>query len=234
MDDRVIIDSLLIEQLVLSPSPWKASSSQAAYLTVTVYTDTSQAGATDDLNYSVSYSDLVKLLRNHLTKKAYPGKEEGEDTVFTAHTLAEKAAQLILFNYDPPLPGDNDSVEVIVTLPDALLHGGKLHSHIKRDRQDYTVNSLSPSSSTSFSSPSVTLRGESYHARQDSLSISEFTISTILGLRDHERLQEQPLIVDIQTWPNFDGISPDSSMAWCGRTLQETVWKVSRLIFTSL
>lgn len=234
MDDRVIIDSLLIEQLTISPSPWKASSSQAAYLTVTVYTDTSQAGATDDLNYSVSYSDLVKLLRKHLTKKAYPGTEAGKDTVFTAHTLAEKAAQLILFNYDPPLPGNNDSVEVVVTLPDALLHGGKLHSHIKRNRQDYTVNSFSPPSSTSSTVTHPTLKAASYNARQDSLSISEFTISTILGLRDHERLQEQPLIVDIQTWPNFDGILPDSSMAWCGRTLQETVWKVSSVIFATV
>lgn len=223
--DRVIIDSLLIEQLTLSPSPWKSASPQAAYLTVTVYTDTSKAGATDDLNYSVSYSDLVKLLRKHLTKKTYPS----DTAVFTAHSLAETAAKLILFNYEPPLPGEKDAVEVEVTLPDALLHGGKLQAHIKRSRQDYleaSSSSSSPSSSSSLRA-SPPLKPESHNARQDSLSISDFTISTILGLRDHERLQEQPLIVDIQTWPNFDGILPDSSMAWCGRALQETVWKVS-------
>lgn len=218
--DQVIIESLLLEQLTFSPSPWKKASSQPAYLTVTVSTDTSKAGATDDLNFSVSYSDLVKSLRNHFTKDTYSSKH-----TFTAHTLAEKVAQLILFHYDPPLPGKYDSVEVLVTLPDALLHGGKLRAHIKRNRQDYTTSShlYTPSSS-----PSPTLQAWSHNPHQDSLSIADFTVSTILGLRDHERLQEQPLIVDIQTWPNFEGIIPETDMAWCGRTLQETVWKVKR------
>jgi FolB domain-containing protein len=217
--DQVIIESLLLEQLTLSPSPWKKAAAQPAYLTVTVCTDTSKAGATDDLNFSVSYSDLVKLLRNHFTKDTYPSRH-----IFTAHTLAEKVAQLILFHYDPPLPGKYDSVLVLVTLPDALLHGGKLRAHINRNRQDYLASNHAY---TPTSSPSPTVQAGSYNARQDSLSIVDFTISTILGLRDHERLQEQPLIVDIQTWPNFEGIVPEADMAWCGRTLQETVWKVS-------
>lgn len=217
--DRVIIDSLILDQLTLSPSPWKSASSQPAYITVSIYTDTQKAGASDDLNYSVSYSDIVKLLRKHFTSKTYP-----TGTIFTAHTLAEKVAELILFSYDPPLPGENDLVEVQVTLPDALLHGGKLHSHIKRKRQDY-INT--GPSETSSSTSSLLLKRDSLNARQDSLSISDFTISTILGLRDHERLQEQPLIVAVETWPNFDGLAAEETMAWCGRTLQETIWKVS-------
>lgn len=216
--DRVIIESLLLEQLTFSPSPWKRAAPQPAHLIVTVYTDTSRAGATDDLNFSVSYSDLVKLLRNHFTKDTY------SKHTFTAHTLAEKVAQLILFHYDPPLPGNQDSVEVLVTLPDALLHGGKLSAHIKRSRQDY---SASASAYLHTYSESPSLRAESHNSRQDSLSIADLTISTILGLRDHECLQEQPLIVNIQTWPNFDGNLAETDMAWCGRTLQETVWKVN-------
>lgn len=205
--DRVLVNSLQISQLTLSPAPWADHKEQLALLDVAVKTDTSKAGATDNLEFSISYAAIAKHLRNYFTKDNFPA-----DRPLSAYTLAEEAAKRLLFHLDPPL-SKTDSVCVSVHIPEALLHGGKLVAKIERSLQDY--------------SSTKQLLHDSQRARNDSLGIQDFHISTVIGLNDCERLQEQPLVVEVETWPNFDGLQPSEAMAWNPRLLQESVWKVT-------
>lgn len=206
--DRVLVNSLQLDgTLVLSPAPWKAARIQPAYLDICLITDTSKAGATDDLKYSTSYSAVANSLRTFLTARNFP------DRTLSSYELAEEAAKHLLFAFDEPRLPDTDVVQVKAILPDALLHGGKLQAKITRTRADYQ-------------STQTDLLYSSNNARKDSLSISEYTISTVLGLNPPERIEEQPLIVDIETWPNWDGLQSSHSMAWCAKTLHDVAWKV--------
>lgn len=226
--DRVLVNDLVIDQLTLSPSPWKSAAPQPALLTVTVFTDTSKAGATDNLIFSVSYADIAKKLRSGLSSENPKSSSSSSSSSVSipplnAYTLAEKAARIVLFQLDPPLPSLEDIVQIEAKLPDALLHGGILRATVKRTRSDYHYTSDTLQSVSS----KVTIRSDSANIRLDSLRISDFTVSTILGLRDHERVKEQPLIIEVETWPNYEGSVPSDSMAWCAKTLQETVRRVS-------
>jgi len=263
--DHILVNDLLLDDLLLRPSPWSDHRHQPAYLTLVLSTDTSLAGSTDDLQHSTNYSAIAKGLRNHLGRTNFPEP-------LSASELAERAARYILFDLLKPRSRSNsssssdnsnlnvksDSVRIRVVLPDALLRGGTLSVEITRDRQDYhhhrskdeespedlTQDSASSKKKKSLSSSSpdprqdsstskdkdFDLLSSSRNARQDSLSIDDFTISTIIGLNDCERIQEQPLILHVTTWPNFDGLKRReraSDMAWCARTLQEAVWSVS-------
>lgn len=207
--DRVLVNSLQLDgTLVLSPAPWKTARVQPAYLDICLITDTSKAGATDDLNYSTSYAAVANSLRRFLTLSNFPGRS------LSCYELAEEAAKHLLFIFNEPRLTDTDVVKVTVTLPDALLHGGKLRANITRIRSDYTSEKLQ-------------LLHSSSNARQDSLQISKYTISTVLGLNDCEREEEQPLVVELETWPNYDGLQYSDSMAWSARALHDMAWQVS-------
>lgn len=207
--DRVLVNKLVIDQLVLSPAPWADSKHQVAYLDVVIYTDTSKAGATDDLNFSTSYAAVAKGLRKLFTEANYQNRP-----ALTAHELAEEAAKWTLFSLDPPLTSKNDQVEVCATFPEALLHGGILSAKVRRCLEDFGRERI--------------LSHDSENARSDSLSIDSLEISTIIGLNDCEREEEQPLLVSLTTWPNFEGIVAADSMAWSARSLQQTAWKVRK------
>ena len=210
--DCVLVNHLVLDQLELSPAPWAAYKHQLAYLSVSVQTDTSQAGATDDLQYSISYSTIAKGLRTFFS----PSSKDHKLPALSAHELAEQAAKWLLFELQPPL-NIRDSVLVKIKLPEALLHGGKLVVQIQRDISDYSLKKQYQERQLLFSS---------YNARDDSLTIDDFQISTIIGLNDCERKQEQPLIVQVQTWPNFDGLKDEIDMAWSATMLQEAIWQV--------
>ena len=209
--DRILVNQLLIDQLELSPAPWAAKKHQPAYLTVSVLTDTSRAGATDDLQYSISYAEIAKGLRTFFAS-AFSGPP------LSAHGLAEQAAQWLLFELQPSLK-DSDIVQIRAELPEALLHGGTLVALVQRNLSDYSPDQ-----------PSREILSSSRNARNDSLLIEKLQISTIIGLNDCERKQEQPLLVEVETWPNFEGLRDDTDMAWCAKSLQETVWQVKARI----
>jgi dihydroneopterin aldolase len=211
--DRVLVNSLHLSELTLSPAPWTDHKQQLALVDVAVKTDTSKAGASDNLEFSTSYAAIAKHLRNHFSIHNFPPHRP-----LSAYSLAEESAKQLLFHLDPPL-SKTDSVSIAVRIPEALLHGGKLVAKTERSLQDY--------------SPIRQLVHDSQHARNDSLSIQDFHISTVIGLNDCERLQEQPLVVEIETWPNFDGIQPSQAMAWNPKILQEFVWKVGHALMLS-
>ena len=213
--DRVLVNSLQLDgTLLLRPAPWKPAKTQPAFLDVCLITDTSKAGATDDLNFSTSYSAIASSLRSFLTSQNFG------DRSLNCYEVAEEAAKHLLFSFEPRLP-TTDIVKVKAILPDALLHGGKALAQITRTRSDYTHSGTD-------------LLHLSANARQDSLTISDFTISTILGLNDCEREEEQPLIVDIETWPNYEGIQASTSMAWSARALHDVAWKVKTEVVARL
>ena len=204
--DLVFVTSLSIDTLTLKPAPWSpdAGKSQPAVLDVFISTDVSEAGATEDLTKSINYSFISKGLRSYFKRK------EQTSRTFTVYELALAAAEACLFHLDPSVAKFIRSVCVKASLPDALLHGGNLSSTVSRCAADFLDEAHC-----------------GRNAAKDTLLIEHFTISTILGLNDCERLEEQPLEVIVESWPNVNGLQASDSMAWNAKLLQTAVFQVS-------
>ena len=62
--DKIFIKDLLVRG-ILGVNDWERKKPQDILLNVTVFTDTSQAGLSDDIKDSVDYSTLAKKLQAH-------------------------------------------------------------------------------------------------------------------------------------------------------------------------
>ncbi|HLR02666.1 MAG TPA: dihydroneopterin aldolase [Virgibacillus sp.] len=88
---------------------------QRFYTDVTLYTDLTTAGKTDDMNDSIDYGDIYETVKNIMEGKAFNLLE----------AVGEQIASALLTSYpridacavkvekpDPPIPGHYDSVAV--------------------------------------------------------------------------------------------------------------------------
>ncbi|HRQ25237.1 MAG TPA: dihydroneopterin aldolase [Anaerolineales bacterium] len=62
--DKVFIKDLLVRGII-GIREWERKKTQDILINVTVFTDTSRAGETDDITYSVDYSSLAKKMQSH-------------------------------------------------------------------------------------------------------------------------------------------------------------------------
>jgi FolB domain-containing protein len=62
--DRIFIKDLLVHGII-GVNDWERKNPQDILINVSVFTDTSKAGKTDDLNDSVDYSALAKKIQSH-------------------------------------------------------------------------------------------------------------------------------------------------------------------------
>jgi FolB domain-containing protein len=62
--DKVFIKDLLVRGII-GIREWERKKAQDILINVTVFTDTSRAGETDDITYSVDYSKLAKKIQSH-------------------------------------------------------------------------------------------------------------------------------------------------------------------------
>ncbi len=62
--DKVFIKDLLVRGII-GIREWERKKAQDILINVTVFTDTSRAGETDDITYSVDYSALAKKVQSH-------------------------------------------------------------------------------------------------------------------------------------------------------------------------
>jgi FolB domain-containing protein len=61
--DKVFIKDLLVRGII-GIREWERKKAQDILINVTVFTDTSRAGETDDIQYSVDYSTLAKKVQS--------------------------------------------------------------------------------------------------------------------------------------------------------------------------
>lgn len=101
--DEVFIEDLLIRS-VIGISDREREQPQDILVNVTLYTDTSRAGRSDDVNDSINYRTVAKTILAHTEKVSR----------YTVEALAEDIADLCLQNRDV------DGVKVRVEKPGAV------------------------------------------------------------------------------------------------------------------
>jgi len=101
--DEVFIEDLLIRS-VIGISDREREQPQDILVNVTLYTDTSRAGRSDDVNDSINYRTVAKSILAHTEKVSR----------YTVEALAEDIADLCLQNRDV------DGVKVRVEKPGAV------------------------------------------------------------------------------------------------------------------
>lgn len=101
--DEVFIEDLLIRS-VIGISDREREQPQDILVNVTLYTDTSRAGRSDDVNDSINYRTVAKTILAHTEKVSR----------YTVEALAEDIADLCLQNQDV------DGVKVRVEKPGAV------------------------------------------------------------------------------------------------------------------
>ena len=83
--DKVFVKNL-IARGIIGINDWERVKPQEIRINLTAYTDISQAGATDDIQYSVNYRTLAKKVQHHAETAAK----------LTVEALAEEIAVLCL------------------------------------------------------------------------------------------------------------------------------------------
>jgi FolB domain-containing protein len=83
--DKVFINDLLVRGII-GIREWERKKAQDILINVTVFTDTTRAGETDDIQYSVDYSTLAKKMQSHAETAA----------CLTVEALANDLAKLCL------------------------------------------------------------------------------------------------------------------------------------------
>jgi FolB domain-containing protein len=83
--DKVFIKDLLARGII-GIREWERKRAQDILINVTVFTDTTRAGETDDITYSVDYSTLTKKMQSHAETAAR----------LTVEALANDLAKLCL------------------------------------------------------------------------------------------------------------------------------------------
>lgn len=115
--DKVFIKDLLVRGII-GIREWERKKPQDILINVTVFTDTTRAGETDDINDSVDYSALAKKMQSHAETSAR----------LTVEALANDLAKICL---DIPLV---NKVIVRVEKPGAVRFAKSVGVEVERKR----------------------------------------------------------------------------------------------------
>jgi len=117
--DKIIIRDLLV-QGIIGINPEERIQKQDILVNVCMYTDITQAGRSDDLNFSVNYGSVANRVRERI--------EQGQDLL--VEKLALDLAQLILQEFA------TERVVVRVEKPTAVKDAKAVGVEIERSRED--------------------------------------------------------------------------------------------------
>ena len=115
--DKIFIKDLLVHGII-GINPDERERLQDILINITIFTDTRRAAETDDLEYSVSYSDLARKIKSHAEQAAR----------LTVEALAQDLADICL--------QENGVEKVIVRVekPEAVKFAGSVGIEIERER----------------------------------------------------------------------------------------------------
>ncbi|MCQ3937454.1 MAG: dihydroneopterin aldolase [Chloroflexi bacterium] len=117
--DKVFIKDLLVRGII-GIRDWERKRAQDILINVTVFTDTTRAGETDEIEYCVDYSTLSKKIQSHAETAAR----------FTVEALANDLAKLCL---EDPLV---KKVIVRVEKPGAVRFAKSVGVEVERKRDE--------------------------------------------------------------------------------------------------
>ena len=115
--DKIFIKDLLVRGII-GINPDERERLQDILINITIFTDTRRAAQTDDLEYSVSYSDLARKIKSHAEQAAR----------LTVEALAQDLADICL--------QENGVEKVIVRVekPEAVKFARSVGIEIERER----------------------------------------------------------------------------------------------------
>ena len=116
--DKIIIKDLLARGII-GINPDERERLQDILINIMIFTDTRRAAETDDLEYSVSYSDLARKIKSHVEQAAR----------LTVEALAQDLADICL--------QENGVEKVIVRVekPEAVKFAGSVGIELERERE---------------------------------------------------------------------------------------------------
>jgi FolB domain-containing protein len=116
--DKIFIKDLLVHGII-GINPDERERLQDILINITIFIDTRRAAETDDLEYSVSYSDLARKIKSHAEQAAR----------LTVEALAQDLADICL--------QENGVEKVIVRVekPEAVKFAGSVGIEIERERE---------------------------------------------------------------------------------------------------
>ena len=115
--DKIFIKDLLVRGMI-GINPDEREKLQDILINITIFTDSRRAAETDNLKYSVSYSDLAHKIKSHAEQAAR----------LTVEALAQDLADICL--------QENGVEKVIVRVekPEAVKFAGSVGIEIERER----------------------------------------------------------------------------------------------------
>ena len=115
--DKIFIKDLLARGII-GINPDERERTQDIMINITIFTDTRRAAQTDDLEYSVSYSDLARKIKSHAEQAAR----------LTVEALAQDLAEICL--------RENGVKKIIVRVekPEAVEFAESVGIEIDRER----------------------------------------------------------------------------------------------------
>src|SRR4051794_32192973 len=132
MEDKIIIKELEVHNIIGVDS-WERVKKQPIIINLTVYTDATQVGDTDQLQHSIDYSAITKSVTKFSEESSFKSIE----------ALADAIAKLCVTEFHTP------KVNIRLEKPKALLHAKCAGVEITRTKEDYNELSQSQISSTS-------------------------------------------------------------------------------------
>ena len=115
--DKIFIKDLLVHGII-GVNPDERERVQGILINITIFTDTRRAAETDDLKYSVSYSDLARKIKSHAEQAAR----------LTVEALAQDLADICLQE------NGVEKVTVRVEKPEAVKFAGSVGIEIEREK----------------------------------------------------------------------------------------------------
>ena len=150
---------------------WYRNRPQPAIVSLSLYTDISQAGATDKVTASIHYGALTKAVSAHISESSSDNLIEFVDGV--AQCCFEKG-------------GAQEKVKIVAELPEALTMAEGVG--IEAYRQRYGQG---PETSTD------TARIPGFG---DALFVRDLRVPCIIGVNDPERKEKQVVVINLRFW----------------------------------
>ncbi|KAF8428108.1 Dihydroneopterin aldolase-domain-containing protein [Tirmania nivea] len=155
----------------IGPDIWYRNRPQPVIVSLTLYTDISKSGATDDVRASIHYGNLTKAVSTHITDSASDNLVEFVDSLAECCFLRG---------------GAEERIKIVAELPEALTMAEGVG--IEAYRQCYSQGSRSKNEI------------DRIPGFGDGIFIRNLRVACVIGVNEPERKEKQVVVVNLRLW----------------------------------
>lgn len=203
-NDLVFVRDLSVKA-VTGIDAWKRLQPQPVSISVYLGTTVAEAGATDDLGYTLNYAVVSRKISDMIERSKFKNMEE----------IADRVAKTVL---DQTVVGQ--WARIHVKMPKALLRAGATEIIVNREID--RIQDQLPAG-TVAKKPSKECKISIVPGTTDVVKIHNLQLATIIGVNTIERLHKQNVIMDLDLYKSGTASSDDFEH----HNYQEIVEKVS-------